>query len=65
MTTNLYEVQERLNKLEERYALGEVEDKKVYKRLKARFWEEINGINTEISKVDLKLSNLENFVTYQ
>lgn len=64
MTTNLNEVRDKLSKLEERYALGEVEDKDVYKRLKTRFWDEMNAINNEISKVDLKLSNLDNFVTY-
>lgn len=64
MATTLNEIKEKLNVLEERYALGEIEDKEVYKRLKARFWNDINGVNDEIRKVDLKLSNLDNFVTY-
>ncbi|MES2398099.1 MAG: recombinase family protein [Bacteroidota bacterium] len=64
INANLNEVKEKLNKLEERYALGEVEDKEVYKRLKVRFWDEINAITGELSKVDLKLSNLDNFVNY-
>jgi site-specific DNA recombinase len=64
MTTTLNEVKEKLNTLEERYAMGEFEDKEVYERLKTRFRNEINGINNEISKVDLKLSNQDNFVNY-
>ena len=64
MTTKLNEKKEKLNKLEERYALEEFEDKDVYRRVKTKFLEEINEINDEIRKVDLRLSNLDNFINY-
>jgi hypothetical protein len=37
-----------LFKVEERYALGKIEDDEVYRRIKAKYPTDINGIETEL-----------------
>ena len=50
--------------MEERFALGLTDDETVYKRIKSKFLVEIDGIETELRKVDIKLSNQDNFIHY-
>ena len=64
LRTKLHEAQDNLFKVQERYALGKIEDDEVYKRITAKFNEEISHINNELKKTELKLSNLDNFVHY-
>lgn len=62
LTRQLREWEEKLFKVEERNALGEIEDKAVYQRLKGSFQSEIVNIERELKKATTKLSNHENFV---
>jgi hypothetical protein len=57
LQTRFNELREDLYKVEERNALGKIDDDEVCKRMRTKFQTDINGIHTELKKVDLKLSN--------
>ncbi|MBN8852880.1 MAG: recombinase family protein [Sphingobacteriales bacterium] len=64
LKTKLNEAEENLYKVEERYALGKIEDETVYCRIRGKFQDEIGGINAELRKLNSTLSNLDNFIHY-
>jgi site-specific DNA recombinase len=64
LQSRLKECKEAMYKVEERFALGVIDDGDLYKRIKNKFLIEIEGIETELQKVDLKLSNQDNFIHY-
>ncbi|SFE68043.1 Site-specific DNA recombinase [Chitinophaga sp. CF118] len=59
----LREVEGNINTIEERFALGKIEEE-VFRKVKSKYLEEQNVINNELRKVDLQLSNVGNFVNY-
>ncbi|MDB5223931.1 MAG: putative bacteriophage resolvase/recombinase [Chitinophagaceae bacterium] len=64
LENKLKEVGQKIDKVEERFALGEIDDKEVYNKIRSKFLEDYNQIEGMIRRVDIKLSNPENFINY-
>lgn len=64
LESKLKEVKQKIETVEERFALGVIDDKEVYNKIRSKFLVDFNHVESMISKVDLKLSNPENFINY-
>lgn len=58
---NLKILKEKLEKIQERFAIGEI-DNSIYDKFSIKFKNEINEIEKEIQKTSLEKSNLENYI---
>lgn len=55
------EVQKKLDKVNERYALGEIE-RSMHEQFKSKFESELDTFNSQLEKVSLNLSNLDRYL---
>ncbi len=63
LKTNFTLIQKRIDKIEERYAVGEIE-RNIYIKFKERFEKEKIEIETELSKTNISSSNLNKVLKY-
>ncbi|MBI4947785.1 MAG: recombinase family protein [Bacteroidetes bacterium] len=59
----LNEIDEKLNKVQERFAIGEI-DKEIYEKVGGKIKQEKSDIEQEYEKAQIKLSNLEKYTDY-
>ena len=59
----LKEIQKKIDGIEEKYVLGDL-DKALFEKYTARFKEEMTQINFELQKVGIKLSNLDKYIDF-
>lgn len=57
------DIQKKIDKVNERYAVGEI-DRNVYDQVKSKFESELTDINKELGKVDINLSNLSQYIEF-
>ncbi len=55
------EIQKKLDTVNERFAIGEI-DRNIYEQVKSKFDAELTSMNKELGKVDYNLSNLDRYI---
>lgn len=60
---NIKELAGRIEKMEERYILGEI-DRPLYEKFRTKYADDLNDAQAQLKKVDLDLSNLDNYIDF-